>query len=310
MSSSPQIKCIRPMTVLDIDRVMEIAARLSEAPQWGRAAFVQALEAESAPRRIALVAEEASGAKAPSEDAWPMYGLKPVPFNDEKPVPFNDEKPVPFNDEKPVPFNDEKPVPFNDEKPVPFNDEKPVPFNDEKPVPFNDEKPVPFNDEKPVPFNDEKPVPFNDEKPVPFNDEKPVPFNDEKPVPFNDEKPVPFNDEKPESFSERKDGTEWAEGERSGIVGFAVASVLAPESELELIAVCPEAQRRGVARRLFEDLAAELSAAGAAEVNLEVRAGNRAALGLYRKLGFVESGRRKGYYQNPVEDALQLRLGL
>ena len=214
MSSSPQIKCIRPMTVLDIDRVMEIAARLSEAPQWGRAAFVQALEAESAPRRIALVAEEASGAKAPSEDAWPMYGLKPVPFNDEKPVPFNDEK------------------------------------------------------------------------------------------------PVPFNDEKPESFSERKDGTEWAEGERSGIVGFAVASVLAPESELELIAVCPEAQRRGVARRLFEDLAAELSAAGAAEVNLEVRAGNRAALGLYRKLGFVESGRRKGYYQNPVEDALQLRLGL
>jgi len=230
MSSSPQIKCIRPMTVLDIDRVMEIAARLSEAPQWGRAAFVQALEAESAPRRIALVAEEASGAKAPSEDAWPMYGLKPVPFNDEKPVPFNDEKPVPFNDEKPVPFNDEK--------------------------------------------------------------------------------PVPFNDEKPESFSERKDGTEWAEGERSGIVGFAVASVLAPESELELIAVCPEAQRRGVARRLFEDLAAELSAAGAAEVNLEVRAGNRAALGLYRKLGFVESGRRKGYYQNPVEDALQLRLGL
>jgi ribosomal-protein-alanine N-acetyltransferase len=270
MSSSPQIKCIRPMTVLDIDRVMEIAARLSEAPQWGRAAFVQALEAESAPRRIALVAEEASGAKAPSEDAWPMYGLKPVPFNDEKPVPFNDEKPVPFNDEKPVPFNDEKPVPFNDEKPVPFNDEKPVPFNDEKPVPFNDEKPVPFNDEK----------------------------------------PVPFNDEKPESFSERKDGTEWAEGERSGIVGFAVASVLAPESELELIAVCPEAQRRGVARRLFEDLAAELSAAGAAEVNLEVRAGNRAALGLYRKLGFVESGRRKGYYQNPVEDALQLRLGL
>jgi ribosomal-protein-alanine N-acetyltransferase len=238
MSSSPQIKCIRPMTVLDIDRVMEIAARLSEAPQWGRAAFVQALEAESAPRRIALVAEEASGAKAPSEDAWPMYGLKPVPFNDEKPVPFNDEKPVPFNDEKPVPFNDEKPVPFNDEK------------------------------------------------------------------------PVPFNDEKPESFSERKDGTEWAEGERSGIVGFAVASVLAPESELELIAVCPEAQRRGVARRLFEDLAAELSAAGAAEVNLEVRAGNRAALGLYRKLGFVESGRRKGYYQNPVEDALQLRLGL
>jgi ribosomal-protein-alanine N-acetyltransferase len=222
MSSSPQIKCIRPMTVLDIDRVMEIAARLSEAPQWGRAAFVQALEAESAPRRIALVAEEASGAKAPSEDAWPMYGLKPVPFNDEKPVPFNDEKPVPFNDEK----------------------------------------------------------------------------------------PVPFNDEKPESFSERKDGTEWAEGERSGIVGFAVASVLAPESELELIAVCPEAQRRGVARRLFEDLAAELSAAGAAEVNLEVRAGNRAALGLYRKLGFVESGRRKGYYQNPVDDALQLRLGL
>ena len=41
-------------------------------------------------------------------------------------------------------------------------------------------------------------------------------------------------------------------------------------------------------------------------ITLEVRQSNEAALALYRKYGFEQSGRRKNYYDNPTEDALIL----
>jgi ribosomal-protein-alanine N-acetyltransferase len=39
---------------------------------------------------------------------------------------------------------------------------------------------------------------------------------------------------------------------------------------------------------------------------LELRAGNRGALALYESLGFRARSRRRGYYQQPLEDALVL----
>ncbi len=94
------------------------------------------------------------------------------------------------------------------------------------------------------------------------------------------------------------------------LAGFAIASVTAPEAELESIAVAAEFQRGGVARGLFEAVARELRAAAVTEVLLEVRPSNAAARGLYRSLGFAEAGRRAGYYADPAEDALVLRLRL
>jgi ribosomal-protein-alanine N-acetyltransferase len=41
---------------------------------------------------------------------------------------------------------------------------------------------------------------------------------------------------------------------------------------------------------------------------LEVRAGNEAALSLYRKFGFDVVGRRPRYYQDNYEDALLMTL--
>ncbi len=98
-----------------------------------------------------------------------------------------------------------------------------------------------------------------------------------------------------------------AEFPGSGILGFLMASLLPPEAELETIAVVGEGQRRGVARRLWGAMAAELRAAGVTEVHLEVRASNEAALGFYRAEGFVEAGRRPRYYADPEEDAILLR---
>jgi ribosomal-protein-alanine N-acetyltransferase len=59
---------------------------------------------------------------------------------------------------------------------------------------------------------------------------------------------------------------------------------------------------------LFSALKSELRHQGVREVMLEVRAGNKAAQGFYRFLGFAEEGRRPAYYADPVEDAILMRL--
>jgi len=94
------------------------------------------------------------------------------------------------------------------------------------------------------------------------------------------------------------------------LMGFAIASLLPPQAELEIIAVDAQFQRRGLARKLFEELAGKLRLAGITEIVLEVRASNQAALGLYRRLGFKETGSRPRYYHDPIEDAVLMRLGL
>ena len=102
------------------------------------------------------------------------------------------------------------------------------------------------------------------------------------------------------------------EGGRGGntLVGFAIASVTAPEAELETIVTAVPHQRRGVARELFSFLKNELRHQEIKELFLEVREGNHAARGFYRFLGFKEDGRRKAYYAHPVEDAILMRLSL
>jgi ribosomal-protein-alanine N-acetyltransferase len=94
------------------------------------------------------------------------------------------------------------------------------------------------------------------------------------------------------------------------VVGFAVAGLVPPEAELETIVVAAGFQRRGVARRLFEAMADDLGRSQVREVLLEVRQSNVAAQGFYRSVGFVEEGRRPGYYADPIEDAVLMRLRL
>ena len=92
--------------------------------------------------------------------------------------------------------------------------------------------------------------------------------------------------------------------------GFVVASIMDPEAELESIVTASQHQRHGVARELFAVLKTELRRKGVREVMLEVREGNHSAQGFYRFLGFREEGRRAGYYSEPVEDAVLMRLAL
>ncbi len=94
------------------------------------------------------------------------------------------------------------------------------------------------------------------------------------------------------------------------IAGFAVAAILAPEAELESVAVSVEQQRLGIGRKLLFSMAEELKAEGVREVVLEVRSSNQNALIFYRSLGWIETGRRPRYYADPEEDAVLMSLKL
>jgi [ribosomal protein S18]-alanine N-acetyltransferase len=98
--------------------------------------------------------------------------------------------------------------------------------------------------------------------------------------------------------------------ESRAVAGFAVASLLVPQAELESIAVAAEHQRRGIGRKLLAAMVEEMKAGAASEFILEVRASNEGALGLYRSMGWSEAGRRQRYYVDPEEDAILMSLGL
>ena len=91
------------------------------------------------------------------------------------------------------------------------------------------------------------------------------------------------------------------------LVGYVVALVMGDEGEVADVAVAPFARRRGVARLLLERMSADVMEGGVRALYLEVRESNRAARALYDALGFAHVGRRRGYYQHPLEDALLLR---
>jgi ribosomal-protein-alanine N-acetyltransferase len=100
-------------------------------------------------------------------------------------------------------------------------------------------------------------------------------------------------------------------GERAAeVIGFVVARLVAPVAEIETIAIDQKAQGYGFGSSLLLAALEELRLAGAEDVELEVRPSNDHALWFYQHAGFGEVGRRRGYYRNPDEDAVLLRLGL
>jgi [ribosomal protein S18]-alanine N-acetyltransferase len=97
---------------------------------------------------------------------------------------------------------------------------------------------------------------------------------------------------------------------RDEIVGFGIASLSADDAEIESVAVDPALRRQGIGRLLCEEMLDWARASGAVQALLEVRVSNGAARALYESLGFDVRRVRKGYYQQPVEDAIVMSLRL
>ena len=102
----------------------------------------------------------------------------------------------------------------------------------------------------------------------------------------------------------------WAPAETGG---FLVGRLAANEAEILTFGVVADWQRHGVGRRLVEGMARAAKRAEAKRIFLEVTADNLPATVLYSRMGFRETGRRKGYYVRagqPAVDALMLAMVL
>lgn len=93
----------------------------------------------------------------------------------------------------------------------------------------------------------------------------------------------------------------------AAVAGYAVALFAADEGELANIAVADAHRGQGLGAQLLDAVLAEAASRGTRTTWLEVRESNAAARRLYAGRGFVESGRRRKYYDAPVEDALVYR---
>lgn len=94
------------------------------------------------------------------------------------------------------------------------------------------------------------------------------------------------------------------------IAGYVLAFAAADEAEVLALCVAQEHRGKGLAQALLRDLARELTAGHIVRLHLEVRASNLPARRLYARIGFIETGRRKGYYSGvegePAEDAITM----
>ncbi|MCK2185352.1 ribosomal protein S18-alanine N-acetyltransferase [Halomonas getboli] len=82
----------------------------------------------------------------------------------------------------------------------------------------------------------------------------------------------------------------------TGLIGHAVVARQPFDAELESILIAPARRGEGLAGRLLAAVIERAREGSAERLLLEVRAGNAPAIALYRRAGFAEDGRRRGYY--------------
>lgn len=95
------------------------------------------------------------------------------------------------------------------------------------------------------------------------------------------------------------------------LCGYMNVRFLAGEGELMRIAVKQDFRGLGYSRKLMERMVKSAEEKEAYDLTLEVRAGNLAAINLYKSYGFKKEAIRREYYKNPTEDAfIMWRRGL
>lgn len=88
------------------------------------------------------------------------------------------------------------------------------------------------------------------------------------------------------------------------VVGYIGLWLIAGEGHITNVAVHPDCRGKGIGRRLLTAAADLCRARSARRMTLEVRVSNLVAQQLYRDMGFVSAGIRRGYYRDNNEDAI------
>lgn len=110
----------------------------------------------------------------------------------------------------------------------------------------------------------------------------------------------------PRSSAESEQSPSSAEGKAVGYGGVS----LGYDADIMTVGVLPGARGKGIGRMLVETLTDAASTSGAERIFLEVRDSNQEAQRLYEKCGFERIGRVRGYFRNPLEDAVTMRLNV
>ena len=100
----------------------------------------------------------------------------------------------------------------------------------------------------------------------------------------------------------------WKENEE--ILGHCVLFRVMDEGEITSFSVRKDLRGKGVGTAFLTELLNYLRQDGAKIAYLDVRESNESARRLYKKCGFSEIGRRKRFYQKPVEDAIGMGIEL
>lgn len=88
------------------------------------------------------------------------------------------------------------------------------------------------------------------------------------------------------------------------VVAYGGMWIVLDEAHITNIAVHPSYRERKIGERLVKEMLRKAKESKAERITLEVRVSNIAARKLYEKLGFKDSGIRKGYYSDTGEDAI------
>ena len=88
------------------------------------------------------------------------------------------------------------------------------------------------------------------------------------------------------------------------VIAYCAITALYETADLCNIAVKEEYRRCHIAERLLEKCIVRCKDRGVERILLEVRESNTPAINFYKKMDFMETGRRNGYYKEPYEDAV------
>jgi ribosomal-protein-alanine N-acetyltransferase len=88
------------------------------------------------------------------------------------------------------------------------------------------------------------------------------------------------------------------------VIGYAGMWLILNEAHVTNVAVDPAYRGKKVGEALMRTLMSVAREKKADRMTLEVRPSNAVAKNLYKKLGFIELGLRKGYYSDTGEDAI------